>query len=80
MNTFNYQQIIQGIKKGVQQVVGSTLYDAKAVNIILLIALITIADEQSKATDFTMERVEQMLDYQKTKSKQKSDINIWYNT
>ncbi len=80
MNTFNYQQIIQRIKKGVQQVVGSTLYDAKAVNIILLIALITIADEQSKATDFTMERVEQMLDYQKTKSKQKSDINIWYNT
>ncbi len=46
------------MRKCVQQVVGSILYYAQAVNITLLMVFGTIAAEQSKATEFTIDTVE----------------------
>ncbi len=43
--------------------VGSILYYAQAIGIILLMALSIIVAEQSKVTKFTMDTVEQLLDY-----------------
>ncbi len=52
----------KGIKR-VQQIVGSILYYARAVNMTVLMALSSIAVEQMKATEKTMGRCVQMLDY-----------------
>jgi hypothetical protein len=52
----------KGIKR-VQQIVGSNLYYAQAVNMTVLMALSTIAVNQTKATKRTMERSMQLLDY-----------------
>jgi hypothetical protein len=49
--------------KWVQQIVGSILYYARAVNMTVLMALSTIAVDQTKATKRTMERCMQLLDY-----------------
>ncbi len=43
--------------------VASILYHAQAIDITLLVALSTILTEQSIATKFTMDKVEQVLDY-----------------
>jgi hypothetical protein len=43
--------------------VGSILYYARAVDMTVLIALSSIAMEQTKATDRTLERCMQLLDY-----------------
>ena len=51
-----------GIKR-VQQIVGSILYYARAVDMTVLMALSTIAAEQTKATTKTMARCRQLLDY-----------------
>jgi hypothetical protein len=51
-----------GIKR-VQKIVGSILYYARAVNMTVLMALSSIATEQTKATDRTLERCMQLLDY-----------------
>ncbi len=51
-----------GIKR-VQQIVGSILYYARAVDMPVLMALSTIAAEQTKATGKTMARCKQLLDY-----------------
>ena len=51
-----------GIRR-VQQIVGSILYYARAVDMTVLMALSTIAAEQTKATGKTMARCKQLLDY-----------------
>ena len=50
-------------KTRVQQVVGTILYYARAVDLTLLPALSSLASEQAKATERTVENMEQMLDY-----------------
>ncbi len=52
----------KGIKQ-VQQIVSSILYYARAVDMTVLMALSSIAVEQTKATERTMERCNQLLDY-----------------
>ena len=52
----------KGIKR-VQQIVGSILYYAHAVDMTVLMALSSIAIEQTKATERTMTRCTQLLDY-----------------
>ncbi len=49
--------------KCVQKIVGSILYYARAVDMTVLIALSSIAVEQTKATEKTMARCTQLLDY-----------------
>ena len=53
-------------KKGIlkiQQIVGSILYYAQAVDSTVLMALSSIASEQTKATEKTHSRCHQLLDY-----------------
>ena len=52
----------KGIKK-IQQIVGSILYYARAVDLTTLIALSSIASEQTTATEKTMSAAMQLLDY-----------------
>ena len=47
----------------VQQVLGTFLYYARAVDSTMLVALSAIASEQAKPTKATMEKVDQFLDY-----------------
>ncbi len=49
--------------KWVQKIVGSILYYARAVNMTVLMALSTIALEQTKAMEKTMDQCMQLLDY-----------------
>ena len=49
--------------KHVQRVIGSILYYAQAVDLTVLMALSTIASEQSKGTENTMLKTKQLLDY-----------------
>ena len=51
-----------GIKR-VKKIVGSILYYARAVDMTVLMALSYIAIDQTKATDRTLERCIQLLDY-----------------
>jgi hypothetical protein len=50
-------------KKRIQQIVGSFLYYARAVNPTILMALSDIATQQAAPTENTKKRVEQFLDY-----------------
>ncbi len=52
----------KGIKR-VQKIVGSILYNAQAVDMTVLMALSTIVIEQTKATEKTMAKCTQLLDY-----------------
>jgi hypothetical protein len=52
----------KGIKR-IQQIVGSILYYAQAVDMMVVMALSSIAIEQTKATEKTMGRCIQLLDY-----------------
>ena len=52
----------KGIKR-IQQIVGSILYYARAVDMTVLAELSTIAINQTKATKRTMDRCIQLLDY-----------------
>ncbi len=52
----------KGIKR-VQQIVGSILYYARAVDMTVLMALSTTAIEQTKATEQTIAKCVQLLDY-----------------
>ena len=61
--------------KHVQQVVGTLLYYARAVDPTMLVALGTIAEQQSKATVKTMEAVTNLLNYAATHP----DAVIQYN-
>jgi hypothetical protein len=49
--------------KQVQKIVGSILYYARAVDMTVLMALGTIASEQTKDTERTLEKAYQVLDY-----------------
>jgi hypothetical protein len=49
--------------KHVQRIIGSILYCARAVDLTMLMALSTIASEQSKGTEHTMTKTKQLLDY-----------------
>ncbi len=46
-----------------QKIVGSLLYYARAVNMTILMALSSIAVEQTTATELTLQRCTQLLDY-----------------
>ena len=46
-----------------QKIVGSILYYARAVDMTVLMALSTIASEQTKGTERTLEKAYQVLDY-----------------
>ena len=50
-------------KKYVQQVVGSFLFYARAIDMTILLALSAIAGDQASPTEATMKRVRQLLDY-----------------
>jgi hypothetical protein len=52
----------KGVKQ-VQQIVRSIFYYARAVNMTVLMALSSIAVEKKKATEQTMKRCTQLLDY-----------------
>jgi hypothetical protein len=60
----------QGIKK-VQKIVGSILYYARTVDMTVLMALSSIAVEQTRATTQTMGRCIQLLDYLASNSEAK---------
>ncbi len=49
--------------KQVQQVIGSILYYARAIDLTVLMALSTIASKQSKGTEQTMQKCKQLLDH-----------------
>jgi hypothetical protein len=49
--------------KEIQRIVGSILYYARAVNITVLMALSSIASEQTRGTTNTMAKAKQLLDY-----------------
>ena len=49
--------------KEVQKIVGSILYYARAVDLTVLMVLSTIASEQTKGTEKTLEKAYQVLDY-----------------
>ena len=49
--------------KEIQQIVGSILYYARAVDIMVLIALSSIASEQTRGTTNMMAKAKQLLDY-----------------
>jgi hypothetical protein len=49
--------------KEIQRVIGSILYYARTVDITVLMALSSIAIEQSKGTTNTMAKAKQLLDY-----------------
>lgn len=53
----------------IQQVVGAALYYARAVDMTILTALSSIASEQAQATERTVAKVNQLLDYLSTKPK-----------
>ncbi len=57
--------------KQIQQIVGSILYYAHVVDMTVLMALSSIAVEQIKASEKTMERCIQLLDYLASNSKAK---------
>ena len=50
-------------KKFIQQVTGTFLYYARAVDATMLVALSAIASEQSSPTETTMKKTKQFLDY-----------------
>jgi hypothetical protein len=49
--------------KHVQGVIGSILFYARALDLIVLMALSSIASKQSKGTDSTMKKCKQLIDY-----------------
>ena len=49
--------------KQVQQIIGSILYYARAVDLTVLMALSAIASKQSKGTQHTMMKTKQLMDY-----------------
>ena len=56
-------------KKYIQQILGSFLYYARAIDMTILLAFNVIATQQAKSTKLTMKRVHQLLDYMATHPK-----------
>ena len=52
--------------KRIQQIIGTIMYYARAVDLTTLVALSSIASEQTKATQNTEKKVTQLLDYLQT--------------
>ena len=50
-------------KQYIQQVLGTFLYYARAVNLIIIVALSAIASEKASPTRATLKKVDQFLDY-----------------
>ncbi len=63
-------------KNPIQQIVSSFLYNARAVDPTILMALSEIVSKQAAPTENTMEHVNQFLDYMWTHP----DAIIWYRT
>ncbi len=66
--------------KAVQKIVGSILYYARAVDMTVLMALSTIASEQTKGTEQMMEKALQVLDYLATHPDARQSVSarqIW---
>ena len=66
--------------KEVQKIVGSILYYARAVDMTVLMALSTIASEQTKGTEQMMEKALQVLDYLATHPDARQSVSarqIW---
>jgi hypothetical protein len=61
--------ISKDIIKQVQCVISSILYYARAVNLVVHMALSTIASKQAKGTKSTMKKCKQLLDYLATHPK-----------
>jgi hypothetical protein len=61
----------------VQWIVGSILYYARVVDMTFLMALSTIASEQTKASEKTLEKCTQLLDYLALHLDKKIDITLW---
>ena len=59
----NSQKLTEKEIKQVQKIVGSILYYARAVDMTVLMALSSIASEQTKGTKRTLEKAYQVLDY-----------------
>ena len=57
------QPVAPAIKTQIQQIVGSLLYYARAVDSTLLVALNAIATQQANATLLTLQKVHQLLDF-----------------
>ena len=58
----------------VQQVVGTILYYARAVDVTVLTAITTLGSKQAKATTNTMKSTKHLLDYLATHP----DAKMWY--
>ena len=59
----NSRKLTEKEIKQVQKIVGSILYYAQAVDMTVLMALSSIASEQTKGTNRTLEKAYQVLDY-----------------
>ncbi len=57
------QKLTDNEIKKVQKIVGSILYYPRAVNMTVLMALSSIASEQTKGTERTLEKAYQVLNY-----------------
>jgi hypothetical protein len=60
--------------KEIQQILGSILYYARAVDCTILMALSSIASEQTKGTTSTMAKAKQLLDYLATHP----NATVWF--
>ena len=67
-------------KNYIQQILGSFLYYAQAIDITILLALNDIATQQAKPTESTMKRVYQLLDYMDTHSSHHTLPRIQHDT
>jgi hypothetical protein len=59
----NSQKLTKKEIKQVQKIVSSILYYARAVDMTVLMALSSIASEQTKGSEHTLEKAYQVLDY-----------------
>jgi hypothetical protein len=67
-------KLSDGEIKEIQRIVGSILYYARAVDITVLMALISIASKQTRGTINMMAKAKQLLDYLATHP----DVTIWF--
>ena len=63
MQTGNTTPTTKGRKTHIQQIVGTLLYYAKAVDPTMLVALGSISDNQAKINEIITQTIKQMLDY-----------------
>ena len=66
-------------KKFVQKLLGSFLYYARVIDLTILHALSAIASEQSKPTELTMKRMQQILEYMHSNPTHSHPIQIFWH-